>query len=140
MSLALIGITCGMKTQADKKIVAIPEAYMQAVFKAGGLPAIIPETVSPAKLDGLRQRLDGLLLTGGADIDPLRFDGLPSSKVYGIDEQRDEVEINLAAPGSQHRLALPGHLPRHPGDQCGPGRHTLHRYPRPDAGRPEARL
>ena len=96
MSLALIGITCGMKTQTDKKIISIPEAYMQAVFKAGGLPVIIPETVSPAELDGLRQRLDGLLLTGGADVNPLRFNGQPDPKVYGIDDQRDEVEITLA--------------------------------------------
>jgi len=96
MSLALIGITCGMKTQAGKSVVAIPEAYIQAVFKAGGLPVIIPETVSLAEFDGLRQRLDGLLLTGGADVNPLRFNGKLNSKVYGIDEQRDEVEINLA--------------------------------------------
>ena len=96
MSIALIGITCGMKTQAGKNMVSIPEAYMQAVFKAGGLPVIIPETVSAAELDGLRMRLDGLLLTGGADVNPLRFNGKPNPKVYGIDEQRDEVEINLA--------------------------------------------
>ena len=96
MSLALIGITCGLKTQTGKSNVSIPEAYMQAVFKAGGLPVIIPETVSTAELDGLRQRLDGLLLTGGADVDPLRYNGKPHPKVYGIDEQRDEVEINLA--------------------------------------------
>ena len=96
MSLALIGITCGMKTQAGKSGISIPEAYMQAVLKAGGLPVIIPETVSNAELDGLRQRLDGLLLTGGADVNPQRFNGQPHPKVYGIDEARDEVEINLA--------------------------------------------
>jgi putative glutamine amidotransferase len=84
-----------MKAQADKRIVSIPEAYMQAVLKAGGLPVIIPVAVSPIELDGLRQRLDGLLLTGGADVNPLRFNGKPHPKVYGIDEQRDEVEINL---------------------------------------------
>ncbi len=105
MSLALIGITCGMKTQAGRRIVSIPEAYMQAVIKAGGLPVIIPETVSPAELDGLQQRLDGLLLTGGADVDPARFNGKPNPKVYGIDAQRDEVEINLA------RLAAATGLP-----------------------------
>jgi len=96
MSIALIGITSGMKTHEGKIGVSIPEAYMQAVFKAGGLPVIIPETVSNAELDNLRQRLDGLLLTGGADVNPLRFNGKPHSRVYGIDEQRDEVEINLA--------------------------------------------
>jgi putative glutamine amidotransferase len=96
MSLALIGITCGMKTQAGKKAISIPEAYMRAVIRAGGLPVIIPETVLPAELEGLRLRLDGLLLTGGADVDPARFNGKPNPKVYGIDAQRDEVEINLA--------------------------------------------
>ena len=96
MSLALIGITCGMKTQAGKKVISIPEAYIRAVMRAGGLPVIIPETVSPAEFEGLRQRLDGLLLTGGADVDPARFNGKPNPKVYGIDAQRDEVEINLA--------------------------------------------
>ena len=96
MSLALIGITCGMKTQAGKKVISIPEAYIRAVIRAGGLPVIIPETVSAAELEGLRQRLDGLLLTGGADVDPARFNGKPNPKVYGIDAQRDEVEINLA--------------------------------------------
>jgi putative glutamine amidotransferase len=105
MSPALIGITCGMKTQAGKKIVGIPEAYMQAVIKAGGLPVIIPETVCPTELDGLRQRLDGLVLTGGADVDPIRFAGKPNPKVYGIDELRDEVEIELA------RLAASSGLP-----------------------------
>ena len=70
MSLALIGITCGMKTQAERRIVSIPEAYMRAVIKAGGLPVIIPNTVSPAELEDMRQRLDGLLLTGGAGCRP----------------------------------------------------------------------
>jgi len=105
MSLALIGITCGMKTLGEKKVVGIPEAYMLAIIKAGGLPVIIPETISPSELDGLRRRLDGLLLTGGADVDPLRFNGKPNPKVYGIDEQRDEVEIGLA------RLAASTGLP-----------------------------
>jgi putative glutamine amidotransferase len=94
-----------MKTQAGKSMVGIPEAYMQAVIKAGGLPVIIPETVCPAELDGLSQRLDGLLLTGGADVDPLRFNGEPNSKVYGVDALRDEVEIDLA------RLAASSDLP-----------------------------
>jgi len=95
MSLALIGITCGMKTKEGKTSISIPEPYIQAVFKAGGLPVIIPTTVSAAELDALRQRLDGLLLTGGADVNPSRFNGKSHHKVYGIDEQRDEVEINL---------------------------------------------
>ena len=40
-------------------------------------------------------RLDGLLLTGGGDIDPRRFDGRPHPRVYDIDERRDDLEIRL---------------------------------------------
>jgi putative glutamine amidotransferase len=108
MSLSLIGITCGMKIQDGKKVVGLPEAYMLAVIKAGGLPVIIPETVSPSELDGLRQRLDGLLLTGGADVDPLRFNGEPNPKVYGIDHERDEVEIGLARLAASNALPFLG--------------------------------
>ncbi len=104
MSLPLIGITCGKKkTEGGKRVLgvpAIPEPYMLAVLKAGGLPVIIPPDTSPAELEGLRPRLDGLLLTGGADVDPQHYcvtQGARSyEKAYGIDSQRDEVELTLA--------------------------------------------
>lgn len=98
----IIGITGSFLPAQGDRIAqfAAAEAYVQAVARAGGLPVILPPA-QPA--DALRStdlleifsRLDGVLFTGGADIDPARFNGKPHAKVYGIDPQRDELEIQL---------------------------------------------
>jgi putative glutamine amidotransferase len=47
-------------------------------------------------------RLDGILLTGGGDIDPARFNGVPHPRVYDIDERRDALEIHLVQMAVQN--------------------------------------
>jgi putative glutamine amidotransferase len=73
----------------------VREAYLQAVLNAGGAPVLLPAGLPEEALSGLLSRLDGLLLTGGGDIDPARFSGALHSRVYGIDPERDETEIRL---------------------------------------------
>lgn len=74
---------------------SVGEAYTRAVLHAGGIPVIIPVGIPSVELPGLLSRLDGLLFTGGSDIDPERFGGIVHPRVYGIDERRDEMEIRL---------------------------------------------
>ncbi len=97
MSLPVIGITCNYEPAKDGKFgtIALGESYVQAVLNAGGLPVILPDGLSQEGLQELFARLDGILFTGGADVDPQRFDGLPHPRVYGIDPRRDELEIQL---------------------------------------------
>jgi putative glutamine amidotransferase len=69
------------------------EAYPSAVIAAGGLPMMLPSMADPA---ALLDRIDGLLLTGGGDIDPARYGGgQPDERCYGIDEERDRFELEL---------------------------------------------
>lgn len=75
--------------------VAVGESYIQAVRQAGGLPVALPRNLAEGDLQSLMARLDGILFTGGSDIDPQRYNGLPHPRVYGIDEQRDTLEIRL---------------------------------------------
>jgi putative glutamine amidotransferase len=77
-------------------VLGVSESYLNAVANAGGLPVIIPLILSNAQLDELLPRLDGILFPGGGDIDPQLFDGTPHSEVYGIDPERDRVELHLA--------------------------------------------
>ncbi len=97
MALPLIGITT---TQVEQKsplpISGVSLAYVQAVQRAGGIPLLIPSGLSPAEIQELRRRLDGILFTGGGDVDPARFNGRPHDRVYGIIPARDETEIGLA--------------------------------------------
>ncbi len=70
-----------------------PQEYTQAVRRAGGIPVLIPP--GEPHLDELLSRLDGLLLSGGGDIDPQRYGGSANNEVYGVDQKRDESELYL---------------------------------------------
>ncbi len=93
----IIGVTSNYAPDTKSKFgtLSIGESYIQAVIQAGGLPVILPVGLSPEQQVDLFDHLDGLLITGGADIDPRRFEGLPHPRVYGIDERRDDLEIRL---------------------------------------------
>lgn len=70
--------------------------YTDAVFKAGGIPVIIPIMTNEAMIETVTDRLDGLLMTGGVDFDPLFSCGEePVPEVGGTDPRRDEFDIKL---------------------------------------------
>ena len=98
MTAPLIGVTSNYTPPKEGVFgaITIGESYIQAVLHAGGLPVVIPVGLSPEDLQTLFARIDGLLLTGGGDIDPQRFSGRPHPRVYDIDARRDDLEIRLA--------------------------------------------
>jgi putative glutamine amidotransferase len=73
-------------------------SYTEAVSKAGGIPLLIPLGLSKEDLLTLLDRVDGILLPGGADIDPGQYseNGQRHVKVYGIDQERDRTELFMA--------------------------------------------
>jgi putative glutamine amidotransferase len=92
----LIGLTGGTAHNKSGSILCqVGQAYVTAIQKAGGMPLLIPTGEKPSALHPLIDRLDGILLTGGGDIDPKRFQGLPHPKVYGISPERDALELSL---------------------------------------------
>jgi putative glutamine amidotransferase len=97
MQPALIGIT-SFKTQNiyGYPMNAVMSAYIQAVARAGGLPLLIPLGLEEAAYQALFARLDGILFTGGGDIQPDLYGGQEHSKVGDVDADRDRVELWLA--------------------------------------------
>jgi len=71
------------------------ELYAKAISISGGLPVLIPLSLSNDDLDTLLMRLDGILFTGGYDIDPRQYGNQPHPKVDGIDKDRDRIEVYL---------------------------------------------
>lgn len=65
--------------------------YARAVVDAGGLPVHLPLDVDPREFV---ERLDGILLTGGADINPSQY-GHEVDGSVDIDDLRDELELKL---------------------------------------------
>jgi len=71
------------------------ESYIQAVDAAGGIPLLIPLTLTEADLLTLYARLDGVLVPGGGDIDPRHYGEARHPKTNDIDDHRDRIELTL---------------------------------------------
>lgn len=65
--------------------------YVDSVARHGALPVPLDATASPADRERAFTTMDGLLLTGGADIDPVRY-GEPNDGSRGLEPDRDELE------------------------------------------------
>src|SRR5712691_8723363 len=70
----LIGISTSIITvDKDPERAYVNTAYLRAIQDAGGIPVLLPPQLDETVLSVLWKRLDGLVLTGGGDIDPARF-------------------------------------------------------------------
>lgn len=98
MSTPVIGITTNNKRNEEYKIdlVVTPKAYIKALINAGAIPVLIPLNLPIERLQELLSALDGILVTGGGDIEPEKFNGVDHEQVYGIDLERDLIELQLA--------------------------------------------
>ncbi|MCU1455507.1 MAG: putative glutamine amidotransferase [Acidimicrobiales bacterium] len=75
---------------------ATPAYYLEAVTRAGGIGAVLlPEPIDEAGAAGHAAAFAGLLLTGGADLDPIIYGALPVPETYGCDRLTDEWELAL---------------------------------------------
>ena len=79
--------------------------YAQAISDAGGLPVHLPLHVDPLDYAG---RLDGLLLVGGADVDPARYGAEPETDIYPPEPARDRVELGFIDVAIEDRLPVLG--------------------------------
>jgi putative glutamine amidotransferase len=96
MPKPVIGLTTSRTSRTSKTPkFGTNEFYAEAISNAGGLPVLIPLNISNNDLDSLINHLDGILFTGGNDIDPRQYGNQPHPKVEGVDKDRDRVEIYL---------------------------------------------
>lgn len=96
MAKPLIGLTTTrIHRRSNPLAFGANKPYSQSISDAGGLPVLIPSNVADDDLEGLLARLDGILFTGGYDIDPLQYGNPAHPKVAGIDADRDQLEIRL---------------------------------------------
>lgn len=74
---------------------ALHPLYSEGVLAGGGAPLQIPHGVDRETLRTIFDRVDGLLLVGGGDVDPAFYHEAASDQVRGVDRDRDEIEITL---------------------------------------------
>ena len=81
----------------------IPAEYVQAILRAGGLPLLLP-TAAVERVDLWIERLQGLVLIGGGDIDPVRYGAALHETIYNLDQERDACELALARSALKRRM------------------------------------
>ncbi len=97
--LPLIGMLCRHDLSVyykQKPVNAQGEPYMQAVSQAGGIPFLIPLNLPESSLRTLYNLADGIILTGGGDVEPSLYNQEPHPTQGDVQPDRDEEEITVA--------------------------------------------
>lgn len=83
----------GIVTNFADQDVTIREVFHKQVIDAGGTPLLIPPTTDTQVIVNILNRIDGLLLTGGADVNPLWEGEEPIRNMGSINNKRDLSEL-----------------------------------------------
>lgn len=85
-----------------------PPTYAQAVERAGGLPLLLPYKVNPELIPEFVDQLDGMLFSGGNDLDPNVYGEEWHPNVTKIDPDRQKFEMALLAEIEKRRMPTLG--------------------------------
>ena len=100
----LIGITGNF----GEKGCELAEGYYLSVVKAGGTPVAIPPHNDKEALVTLLETLDGILFSGGGDINPLLLGEEPLPQLHSVCPKRDEAELFLAREAFHRQIPMLG--------------------------------
>ena len=113
MSRPVIGVCAALErarwSHWDQQAVLLPRSYIDAVQLAGGLPVMIPpDGLVAQEPDEVLDVVDGLVLAGGADIDPSAYGADRHPETVHTVPQRDACEIALARRALERDVPLLG--------------------------------
>ena len=104
---AVIGISTRPRevesSEGESTAHTLQRTYTDAVLRAGGVPVLLVPVPDP-QVGALIDRIDGLVLSGGGDLDPARYGSTTDDTMFGIDFDRDQFEIELVRVGKARRL------------------------------------
>ena len=100
----VIGITANYADDSCK----LGRGYYQSVIEAGGVPVVIPPSADTAVLMNTLDHIDALILSGGADINPLWSGEEPAPGLGGINRERDLPELLITRLAYNRQLPMLG--------------------------------
>jgi len=107
----LIGVPTGR--EKSQRFFGLPlyimnQTYVRTLENLGALPVMIPLQMSEATLRGIFERLDGLLLPGGEDLDPSHYGAERHPQLGATDKERDRTELLLTGWALEAGMPLLG--------------------------------
>lgn len=100
----IIGITGNF----DNGNMSLAPGYYTSILKAGGIPFVIPPYDEDDVLANLLDKVDGLLLSGGGDINPLYLQEEPIKELHSINPHRDHQELMLVRLAANRQIPMLG--------------------------------
>ena len=100
----IIGITGNFGAKGCE----LAQGYYESVLQAGGVPLVLPPYDDATALCQTLDKVDGILLSGGGDINPLLLGEEPVPGLHGICPQRDEMELLLVREAYNRQIPLLG--------------------------------
>lgn len=85
----IIGVTSSIR---EERLAVTGQTNVKAITWAGGVPLILPNLMDKQSVYRIADLLDGLLLTGGIDIDPTLFGEEPHPRLGEVSPERDQFE------------------------------------------------
>ena len=98
----------GITGNYDDLTCKLGRGYYQSVVEAGGVPVIIPPVADKHVIVNTLAHIDALILSGGADINPLWAGEDPSPKLHGINQERDLPELLIARLAYNRQIPMLG--------------------------------
>ena len=103
----LIGITTAYEKREKRDYECLSYNYIKAVQLAGGLPILIP-TLLNEEMDRYLELIDGLIFSGGEDIEPTLYGAEPISKLGEICPERDFFEMKFFNKALERKIPILG--------------------------------
>ncbi len=101
-----MAVSATRRTDEQRERVALNSAYVRALAGAGLVPVIVPPLLDPEAACAVLDHVQGLVLSGGEDVEPGRYRAAPHPKLGETDAARDAVELALIAAAQRRHLPL----------------------------------
>lgn len=98
----------GISSNRRDGLSCIAETYIQSVLDAGGAPVLIPAITDIKALTAIVSDLDGLIMSGGGDINPLFLKEEPIPQLQDVDTIRDEYDLILLRLAANRQIPIMG--------------------------------
>lgn len=92
-AMPMVGVTSSI--EEDERRQFINANYLHRVLKAGAIPVVLSMDMDAEQITTCLDRLDGLMLSGGNDIDPMIFGEAPAKGLGQVNPKRDKLEMKL---------------------------------------------
>lgn len=102
----IVAVTATTREDEDSRRVRLSASYVDAVESAGLIPLVVPPLADAQGASAILNAVDGLLLTGGEDVNPSLYGSAPHPKLKTVNDRRDSTELALISEAKRRRTPI----------------------------------